>query len=61
MKRIWIESMNSFEIQCITQGLEIDNAKLNTKIQSPIELWFDLELPCFSKIPKYDKPLAENL
>ena len=34
MDRIWIESMNSFEIQCITEGLQIDNACLSTKIQS---------------------------
>ena len=29
-----IESMNSFEIQCITEGLQIDKAGLSTKIQS---------------------------
>ena len=32
--RMWIESMNSFEIQCITEGLQIDKAGLSTKIQS---------------------------
>ena len=32
-----IESMNSFEIQCITEGLQIDNAGLNTKIQSQMD------------------------
>ena len=31
---MWIESMNSFEIQCNTEGLEIDKAGINTKIQS---------------------------
>ena len=34
MKRMWIDSMNSFEIQCITEGLQIDKAGLDTKIQS---------------------------
>ena len=29
-----IESMNSFEIQCNTEGLQIDKAGINTKIQS---------------------------
>ena len=29
-----IESMNSFEIQCITEGLQIDKAALGTKIRS---------------------------
>ena len=29
-----IESMNSFEIQCLTEGLQIDKAGLSTKIQS---------------------------
>ena len=29
-----MESMNSFEIQCITEGLEIDKADLSTKIRS---------------------------
>ena len=31
---MWIESMNSFEIQCITKGLQIDKARLSTKNQS---------------------------
>ena len=26
--------MNSVEIQCITEGLQIDNASLSTKIES---------------------------
>ena len=34
---MWIESMNSFEIQCITEGLQIDKAGLNTKIQQQTE------------------------
>ena len=34
---MWIESMNSFEIQCITEGLQIDKAGLSTKIQSQLE------------------------
>ena len=31
---MWIESMNSFEIQCNTEGLQIDKAGLYTKNQS---------------------------
>ena len=31
---MWIESMNSFEIQCNTEELQIDKAGINTKIQS---------------------------
>ena len=31
---MWIESMNSFEIWCITEGLQIDKACLSTMIQS---------------------------
>ena len=31
---MWIESMNSFEIQCNKEGLQIDNAGINTKNQS---------------------------
>ena len=31
---MWIESLNSFEIQCITEGMQIDKAGLSTKIQS---------------------------
>ena len=34
---MWIESMNSFEIQCITEGLQIDKAGLSTKIQSQLD------------------------
>ena len=33
-ERICIESMNSVEMQCITEGQHIDNASLSTKIQS---------------------------
>ena len=29
---MWFESMNSFEIKCITEGLQIDKAGLSTKI-----------------------------
>ena len=32
-----MESMNSFEIQCITEGLQIDKAGLHTKIQSQLD------------------------
>ena len=31
---MWIESMNSFEVQYITEGLQIDKAGLSTKIHS---------------------------
>ena len=34
---MWIESMNSFEIQYITEGLQIDKAGLSTKIQSQLD------------------------
>ena len=34
---MWIESMNSFEIHCITEGLQIDKAGLITKIQSQLD------------------------
>ena len=34
MNGIWMESTNSFEIQCITEGPQIDNASLSTRIQS---------------------------
>ena len=34
---MWIESMNSFEIQFITEGLPIDKAGLSTKIQSQMD------------------------
>ena len=34
---MWIESMNSFEIQCLTEGLQIDKAGLSTKIQSRLD------------------------
>ena len=32
-----IESMNSLEIQCMTEGLQIDKAGLSTKIQSQMD------------------------
>ena len=34
---MWIESMNSFEIQCITEWLQIDKAGSTTKIQSQLD------------------------
>ena len=34
---MWIESMTSFEIQCITERLQIDKARLSTKIQSQLD------------------------
>ena len=38
---MWIESMNSFEIQCNTEGLQIDKAGINTKIQSQLDITKD--------------------
>ena len=34
---MWIESMNSFEFQCITEGLQVDKVVLSTKIQSKMD------------------------
>ena len=34
---MWIESMIGFGIQCNTEGLQIDNAGINTKIQSQMD------------------------
>ena len=34
---MWIESMNGFEIQCNTEGPQIDKAGINTKIQSQMD------------------------
>ena len=34
---MWIDSMKSFEIQCIIEGLQIDKAGLSTKIQSQMD------------------------
>ena len=34
---MWIESMNSFDIQCNREGLQIDKAGINTKIQSQMD------------------------
>ena len=39
---MWIESMNSFGIQCNTEGLQIDKAGLYTKIQSQMDNTKDL-------------------
>ena len=33
---MWIGSMNSFEIQCITEGLQIDKAGSSTKSHSQL-------------------------
>ena len=41
---MWIESMNSFEIQCITEGLQIDKAGISTKIQSLMDKTNDFML-----------------
>ena len=44
---MWIESMSSFEMQCTTEGLQIDRAGLNTQIQSQMVLsdnWPDSSL-----------------
>ena len=34
---MWIESMNCFGIKCNTEGLQIDKAGINTKIQSEMD------------------------
>ena len=34
---MWIESMIGFGIQCNTEGQQIDNAGMNTKIQSQMD------------------------
>ena len=34
---MWIESMNIFERQCTTEGLQIDKAGFNRKIQSQMD------------------------
>ena len=34
---MWIESLNSVEIKCITEGLQIDNEGLSTRIQSRMD------------------------
>ena len=34
---MWIESMNSFEIQCITEGLQTDRVVWSTKIQTQMD------------------------
>ena len=34
---MWVASMNSFEIWCITEGLQIDKAGLTTKIPSQLD------------------------
>ena len=39
-----IESMNSFEIRCITEGLQIDKPGLSAKIQSHMDKTNDFYL-----------------
>ena len=34
---MWIESMIGFGIQCNTEGVQIDNAGINTKIPSQMD------------------------
>ena len=34
---MWIESLNIFEIQCNTEGLQTDKVGINTKIQSQMD------------------------
>ena len=34
---MWIESMNSSESQCFTEGLQMDKAGLSTKFQSHLD------------------------
>ena len=45
---MWIESMNSFEIQCITEGLQMDKGgfvhSLSTKIQSQMDKTNDFQV-----------------
>ena len=41
---MWIESKNSFDIQCITEGLQIEKAGLSTKIQSQMNKTNDFYL-----------------
>ena len=38
---MWIESMNTFEIECITEGLQMDKTGLSTKIQSQLDKTHD--------------------
>ena len=40
---MWIEAMNRFEIQCITEGLQLDKAGISTKIQSQ---WIEQMILC---------------
>ena len=39
---MWIETMNSFEIECSTQGMQIDKAGLSSKIQSQMNELIDV-------------------
>ena len=47
---MWIESMIGFGIQCNTEGLQIDNAGINRKIQSQMDNTKDFGLTLASKI-----------
>ena len=50
---MWIESMNSFEIQCITAGLQMDKAGLSTKLQSQMDKTNDFYLKaCMTQASK---------
>ena len=50
---MWIESMNGFEIQCITEGLQIDKAGLSTKIQSQMDKTNDFDVKtCMTEASK---------
>ena len=54
---MWIESMNSFEIQCITEGLQSDKPGLSTKIQSQLDKTNDF---CKQTSMTLDSMLASN-
>ena len=41
---MWIESINSFETQCIREGLEMDKAGLSTKIQTQTDKTKDFHM-----------------
>ena len=43
--------MNSFEIQCITEGLQKDNACLNAKIQSQMDKTNDFLVQTNTRLP----------
>ena len=48
-----MESMNSFQMHCITEGLQIDKAGLSTKIQSQMDTTNDFYLKTgMTQVPK---------